>query len=177
LEPNEKARLAELMTEAFDTYGREFNPSTVDLYLRLFSAHPFPVIEQAFLDHYTDPDAGKFFPLPADLVRQIKAREAEAAAADLTRRLQEREEKAAALREKERRQDAINAIAARERAKVRAEEDERAAAEARKKVTEQRKERMAKIGGPLDRITEEMTEEEWVAIYRPAARQWVERLS
>lgn len=48
------------------------DPEQVSLFFRLMAAYPIETIRAALNDHLRDPQRGRFFPTPADLIAQIK---------------------------------------------------------------------------------------------------------
>ena len=67
----DKQRFAELLDDLGLIYDREVSVSLKRLYWEDLGAYPIAAIEAAFQAHRRDPDRGRFFPKPADLLARL----------------------------------------------------------------------------------------------------------
>ena len=55
------------------TYDQQFSVEKARVYMELLAGYCAEDISAAFRQHMTDPDRGRFFPKPADIIHQINA--------------------------------------------------------------------------------------------------------
>lgn len=55
------------------TYDQQFSVEKARVYMELLAGYSGDEISQAFRHHMKDPDRGRFFPKPADIIHQINA--------------------------------------------------------------------------------------------------------
>lgn len=68
---NDKMEFARLLMAAGELYNREISKELKRMYFDALKDLPIQVIEAALNAHVNDPDAGQFFPKPADLRRHL----------------------------------------------------------------------------------------------------------
>jgi hypothetical protein len=69
---DDKQRFASCAMACAETYGRDFSKAQLRLYFGALQALPIEAVELAVQRHMADPEAGKYFPKPADLLAQAQ---------------------------------------------------------------------------------------------------------
>jgi hypothetical protein len=64
-------RFSALLVVASEVYGRAVSQALAAVYWQTLAPYPIDAVEGALHSHLADPDAGQFFPKPADLIRHI----------------------------------------------------------------------------------------------------------
>lgn len=70
---------AAILTGTGEIFDKVFSSAAVDRYWKALQAFSLTEVEQAFDQHLINPDTGKFFPLPADIIATIKGNSRERA--------------------------------------------------------------------------------------------------
>jgi hypothetical protein len=83
------AKFATTWRSALAIYGKEMDSATVAAVFAILARYPLRDVLVAINDHMTDPDAGRFQPKPADVVRNIDLRRNAAASAVFDRVLRQ----------------------------------------------------------------------------------------
>lgn len=68
MDDRDKPRFADAITECATVYGETLTPERIASYWRLLSHLPIEAIESAIDAHMRDPERGRFFPRPADII-------------------------------------------------------------------------------------------------------------
>lgn len=71
MEASDAKKFKALLDAVADSYGKQVTNGMRDLYWEAFSKYPYPEVRRAFSAHVMHPDHGRFWPKPADIVRQI----------------------------------------------------------------------------------------------------------
>lgn len=61
------------MVSVGEVYSKEISPTLIEIYWRIMKQFTMSTIKYAFNKHVVEPDEGRFFPKPADLVKIINA--------------------------------------------------------------------------------------------------------
>ncbi len=69
--PEEKEQFAEAMTRLFAVYGDEITAALLEAWWGVLQAHELREVRWGMSAHVKDPKAGRFKPLPADIIRHI----------------------------------------------------------------------------------------------------------
>lgn len=64
----------DLVTSALGFYDKAIQPAQMPFWLTVLQPYDLAQIKQAITDHLANPDAGRFAPKPADIVREIEKR-------------------------------------------------------------------------------------------------------
>lgn len=64
-------RFGQLMLAAGETYNRVVSEAITVMWWKMLGQYDFEQVQQAFLKHFADPEAGQFFPKPADITRHL----------------------------------------------------------------------------------------------------------
>ena len=64
------------------TYDQQFSVEKARVYMELLGGYSGDEISLAFRQHMKDPDRGRFFPKPADIIHQINLKHSQALSAD-----------------------------------------------------------------------------------------------
>lgn len=64
------------------TYDHQFSVEKARVYMELLGGYSGNEISQAFRQHMQDPDRGRFFPKPADIIHQINLQRTQALSAE-----------------------------------------------------------------------------------------------
>ena len=67
----DKKQFLQLMMDSGSIYAKEVSPSLAGTYFGLLVDHSIENVTKAFASHAKDPDNGRFFPKPADIIREI----------------------------------------------------------------------------------------------------------
>jgi hypothetical protein len=68
----DKRAFGVMMLGLSEVYGKEFSPALLEIYWKTLEQYEIDDVERATMLHLGNPDAGAFFPRPADLVRHIQ---------------------------------------------------------------------------------------------------------
>ena len=67
----DKPEFTKLLAAAMDVYGRQITTGFVDIFFAALGQYDLATVREALNRHLQDPEAGRFQPKPADLIRQI----------------------------------------------------------------------------------------------------------
>lgn len=67
----DKQKFAEMMTAAFEIYGKVFPKGSMVLYWQILKRFDFADVERGLVAHLNNPESGQFTPKPADIIRYI----------------------------------------------------------------------------------------------------------
>lgn len=67
----EKGDFTKLLAATMDVYGRQITTGFVDIFFSALAQYDLAIVREALNRHIQDPEAGRFAPKPADLIRQI----------------------------------------------------------------------------------------------------------
>jgi hypothetical protein len=70
----DKAGFATHILAIAEIYGKALSPAAIDIYWTALRGYPLTEVQCAFERHVQDAEAGRFFPKPADLIRQLQPR-------------------------------------------------------------------------------------------------------
>jgi hypothetical protein len=76
---NDKQRLVQTLLGVYGFYERELTELHIRIWTDALAGISIATLEEAFARHLRDPDAGRFIPKPADILRQIKGSNEDAA--------------------------------------------------------------------------------------------------
>lgn len=68
---DEFEQFAEMWSDCWSFYGRSVTPGTLNLAFQVLQRYELTDISAALTRHLNDPDAGQYYPKPADVVRNI----------------------------------------------------------------------------------------------------------
>lgn len=71
MRPDDKGQFTKLLAATMDVYGRQITSSFVDVFFSALTPYPLEIVREALNRHIQDPEAGRFAPKPADLIRQV----------------------------------------------------------------------------------------------------------
>lgn len=57
-----------------EIYGKALSPAAIGIYWTALQGYPLAEVQRAIERHVHDPDAGRYFPKPADLIRHLQRR-------------------------------------------------------------------------------------------------------
>lgn len=57
-----------------EIYGKALSPAAIGVYWNALQSYPLAEVQRAIERHVQDPDAGRYFPKPADLIRHLQTR-------------------------------------------------------------------------------------------------------
>ena len=73
----DKAGFATHILALAEIYGKALSPAAIGIYWTALQGHPLAEVQRAIERHVQDPDAGRYFPKPADLIRHLATRQAD----------------------------------------------------------------------------------------------------
>ncbi|MAZ39692.1 MAG: hypothetical protein CMF49_06190 [Legionellales bacterium] len=82
---NDKRKFAALMTQASEIYKRDVSQTLMKTYFDLLSDYEIADVETAFFNHFGDEKAGVYFPMPANLIGQLKSMGAETSKSEMVK--------------------------------------------------------------------------------------------
>lgn len=68
---SDKPKFAKAMARCYMAFDKPVNEQQLHLFFELLSEYSADKVVKAFADHTKDPDRGRFFPKPADIIYQI----------------------------------------------------------------------------------------------------------
>ena len=71
IEDKDKKEFSKLMIGLGETFGKEVTPTLMRIYFNALAAYTIDQVTESINKHVVDPDSGKFFPRPADLIKQL----------------------------------------------------------------------------------------------------------
>lgn len=71
MRPEDKGDFTKLLAATMDVYSRQITASFVDVFFSALTPYPLEVVREALNRHLQDPEAGRFAPKPADVIRQV----------------------------------------------------------------------------------------------------------
>lgn len=77
--PKDRARFAACLTMAGELYGKEVSDARAEIYFDALKGWEIGAVEHAFSTHFGSPDAGQFFPKPADITKILAGNSDDAA--------------------------------------------------------------------------------------------------
>lgn len=69
---NDKKQFATLLNNTADFYGKKLSELQFGVYFKTLSNYPVSALETAIQSHFSDPERGRFMPLPADLIGHLE---------------------------------------------------------------------------------------------------------
>jgi hypothetical protein len=75
----DRKRLVQTLVGVYGFYDRELTEFAIRIWSDALAGLEMVTVEEAFASHLRDTDAGRFLPKPADILRQVKGSEADAA--------------------------------------------------------------------------------------------------
>lgn len=79
-DPQDRKPFATMLATVASLYGRDVTPELTAMYWRALAAYGIDDVRRAFDRHVKNPDAGQYFPKPADLIRMLEGSTQDAAA-------------------------------------------------------------------------------------------------
>lgn len=73
MENSERKDFAKALAAQSEIYNREVSPTLANIFFSTLSDYSLGDVLRAFRSHNRDPDSGRFFPKPADLVKHLGA--------------------------------------------------------------------------------------------------------
>jgi len=70
----DKASFATHILAIAEIYGKALSPAAIGIYWNALQGYPLAEVQRAIERHVQDAEAGRFFPKPADLIRQLQPR-------------------------------------------------------------------------------------------------------
>jgi len=70
----DKAGFATHILAIAEIYGKALSPAAIGIYWTALQGYPLAAVQRAFERHVQNSEAGRFFPKPADLIRQLQPR-------------------------------------------------------------------------------------------------------
>ena len=70
----DKAGFATHILAIAEIYGKALSTPTIGIYWTALQGYPLAEVQRAIERHVHDPDAGRYFPKPADLIRHLQSR-------------------------------------------------------------------------------------------------------
>lgn len=70
----DKAGFATHILAIAEIYGKALSPAAIGIYWTALQGYPLAEVQRAIERHVQDSEAGRFFPKPADLIRQLRPR-------------------------------------------------------------------------------------------------------
>ena len=67
----DKASFATHILAIAEIYGKALSPAAIGIYWNALQGYPLAEVQRAIERHVQDAEAGRFFPKPADLLRQL----------------------------------------------------------------------------------------------------------
>ena len=67
----DKAGFAAHILALAEIYGKALSPAAIGIYWTVLQGYPLAEVQRAIKRHVHDPDAGQYFPKPADLIRHL----------------------------------------------------------------------------------------------------------